>query len=225
MFGYIYKTTNTINNKTYIGKRKGAFDANYFGSGVIISSAIEKYGLENFTVEVIVECDSLDSLNTAEMNFISELCPEYNIAKGGDGGDTLLYATPERKAEVFSLRSTKLKDMYSSLDETKRKDWSIAISNSKRGKPNGRTGSRHTSETIEKIRLSNIEKASVRDEAWYVNHAAAMAARKGISNTKCKKPVEINDIVYDGVCDAAKALSVSRRTIRNWIICGKAKYA
>lgn len=35
-YGYIYKTTNLINQKYYIGQKKGLFDPNYFGSGKVL---------------------------------------------------------------------------------------------------------------------------------------------------------------------------------------------
>jgi len=59
----IYKITNKINGKIYIGKRKLAkklFEmSNYWGSGKYIKMAINKYGKDNFTREVIYECSSL----------------------------------------------------------------------------------------------------------------------------------------------------------------------
>ena len=42
--GYIYKTTNLINQKIYIGQKRGRFNPGYFGSGVYITKAINKYG-------------------------------------------------------------------------------------------------------------------------------------------------------------------------------------
>lgn len=54
MYGYIYKTTNLINGKFYIGKHKSEkYDPSYYGSGKIIRLAIKKYGLENFKNEVL----------------------------------------------------------------------------------------------------------------------------------------------------------------------------
>ena len=44
----IYKITNLINNKIYIGKDTTS-DPNYFGSGLLINRAFKKYGKENFT--------------------------------------------------------------------------------------------------------------------------------------------------------------------------------
>lgn len=55
MYGYIYKTTNTINGKIYIGQKKSSefLGVQYLGSGKILKSAINKYGVEAFIVEVI----------------------------------------------------------------------------------------------------------------------------------------------------------------------------
>lgn len=48
---YIYKITNLINGKIYIGKRVRETKKdikNYYGSGIAIKNAIIKYGIENF---------------------------------------------------------------------------------------------------------------------------------------------------------------------------------
>lgn len=60
MYGYIYLTTNRVNGKKYIGRHKAStFDSTYYGSGKIITQAILKEGIENFTCEI---------LDTAETN-------------------------------------------------------------------------------------------------------------------------------------------------------------
>lgn len=93
MYGYIYKTTNLINNKIYVGKKKSSkfLKESYMGSGVAINSAIEKYGRENFTVDIIDTANSLEELNNKEKMWIKLLNSRdssigYNIAYGGDGG-------------------------------------------------------------------------------------------------------------------------------------------
>ena len=48
----IYKITNTLNFKVYIGKDTTA-NPNYYGSGVILKYAIKKHGIANFTKEII----------------------------------------------------------------------------------------------------------------------------------------------------------------------------
>ena len=56
-YGFIYITTNKINGKKYIGKKKycGNYET-YLGSGIAIKNEIAKYGRENFTREIIEEC-------------------------------------------------------------------------------------------------------------------------------------------------------------------------
>ena len=88
MYGYIYETTNTVNNKTYIGQHKSTqFDANYKGSGVLLTRAFDKYGRDNFTVKMLAEAETAEELDMLEQQFISNAringkC-EYNIAAGG----------------------------------------------------------------------------------------------------------------------------------------------
>ena len=43
----IYKTTNTINGKIYIGQDKNN-NPSYYGSGKILQKAIKKYGKESY---------------------------------------------------------------------------------------------------------------------------------------------------------------------------------
>ena len=93
LFGYIYKTTNLINNKIYIGKRSGKFNKNYLGSGLALINAIKKYNKNNFKVEILEEAEDLIKLNELEKIYISKYRDLYgkdflyNIANGGDGGD------------------------------------------------------------------------------------------------------------------------------------------
>lgn len=91
MYGYIYKTTNTVNNKIYVGKHKGKFDENYHGSGIALHNAMKKYDETVFKTELIEECTNLENLNTKEKYWIETLDARnpaigYNIAPGGDGG-------------------------------------------------------------------------------------------------------------------------------------------
>ena len=96
MFGYIYKTTNLINNKIYIGKKhSNVFIEDYFGSGKLIKLAIDKYGVENFKVELIDVANSLEEINEKEKHHISDNNSYYKYGKGynisSGGGGYLLY--------------------------------------------------------------------------------------------------------------------------------------
>lgn len=88
--GYIYKTTNLINNKIYIGQhQKNVFDDNYFGSGRVINNALKKYGRNSFKVEILCWKETIEGLNKAEIYFIAAFNSTnkkigYNISFGGD---------------------------------------------------------------------------------------------------------------------------------------------
>lgn len=90
MYGYIYKTTNLINNKIYVGQHiSPSFDPKYLGSGIKVKAAFKKYGKSKFKCEVLEECQSLDELNQREAYWIDywKSCNPhvgYNIKPGGN---------------------------------------------------------------------------------------------------------------------------------------------
>lgn len=90
-FGYIYKITNIIDGKIYIGRRQSStFDSNYWGSGTYIKRAIKKHGRDNFTREVLEWCYSLEEIVEREIYWIATLDAQdpdvgYNLSKGGLG--------------------------------------------------------------------------------------------------------------------------------------------
>lgn len=101
----IYKTTNLINGKFYIGKDEKN-NPNYFGSGLNLKKAILKYGIENFQKEILETCLTRDELNEREKYWINELSGTtigYNIAEGGSGGDT--YSNNPKLSEIVKKLS------------------------------------------------------------------------------------------------------------------------
>lgn len=85
-YGYVYRITNLINGKTYVGQHKVIKDEKwliYMGSGRLVRYAIHKYGVENFTKELLAYADSKNDLDALEKQFIEkELVnghSEYNI--------------------------------------------------------------------------------------------------------------------------------------------------
>jgi len=123
----IYKITNKLNGKIYVGKSKYNMD-DYFGSGIIITHAIKKYGIENFTKEIIVECDDAE-IDELEGYWIEQLNARdksvgYNISSGGQGGDHYwkVMSDEEREQHREKIRkSTKGRKRAPHSEETKRK--------------------------------------------------------------------------------------------------------
>ena len=87
-YGYIYKTTNMINGKIYIGKKTSSvFIEDYYGTGSKIKKAITEFGIENFKVELLEWCSTKDILSRQESYWIEKLNSRdsnigYNLKQG-----------------------------------------------------------------------------------------------------------------------------------------------
>jgi group I intron endonuclease len=105
---YIYKTTNIINGKFYIGlsKYKPKENPNYLGSGYLLKKAIKTYGKENFTKEILEESNSKEYILKRERYWISyyksrERNIGYNICEGGTWGDNWKYCLNKEERRQF----------------------------------------------------------------------------------------------------------------------------
>ena len=84
----IYKTTNLVNGKFYIGKHKTKnLDDGYIGSGKLLKRAIKKYGLDQFKTEILEICPTEAHMNLAEKIYVvTDPEVSYNLCSGGAGG-------------------------------------------------------------------------------------------------------------------------------------------
>ena len=89
----IYKITNIITGRLYIGQTKRSLDLRLKEHATnpncrVLYRAIQKYGIENFTIDLIGECETFEELNKAEKYYINKwntLAPHgYNIEGGGN---------------------------------------------------------------------------------------------------------------------------------------------
>ncbi len=84
----IYKITNLINNRYYIGRHATSnINDGYMGSGKAIKNAIAKYGIENFKKEIIATTNTAESLWELEREIVNESVVQdpksYNMTYGG----------------------------------------------------------------------------------------------------------------------------------------------
>lgn len=87
MFYLVYKITNTVNGKFYVGCHKTTNkEDGYMGSGVYLRNAIQKYGLENFAKEILVECSTESEMYDKERELVVLCEQSYNLKEGGNGG-------------------------------------------------------------------------------------------------------------------------------------------
>ncbi len=129
----IYKITNNINNKVYIGQTTGTLKKRWQRhnwnctkniSKMAITSAIIKYGKDSFTIESIYECVDIEDLNTQEEHFIEKhnsLSPNgYNLTRGGN--NRIMTEETKRKISKGNMGKKRTKEAIKNLSEA-HKGW------------------------------------------------------------------------------------------------------
>lgn len=129
----IYKIENLINNHCYIGQsrdiekrwqrhKQTAFNLNDKGYDYPIYRAIRKYGLNNFSFEILEEC-SISELNDKEKFYISKFNSFFNGYNQTLGGDSGVGSAPKENiiGIIYDLENT----IMSHADIAKK--WNISI--------------------------------------------------------------------------------------------------
>jgi group I intron endonuclease len=135
MYHYVYKTTNNVTGKIYIGAHSSKIlDDDYLGSGKALKDAIKKYGKENFSRCILEFFDTREEAFKKESYLVTEDFikedTNYNMCPGGLGSTI---KTEEFKNKV----SEKLKGRVFTEEHSRKK--SLAQTGSKNhryGKPN-----------------------------------------------------------------------------------------
>lgn len=236
----VYCHTNLINNKKYIGITKHTNNPNirwrdgvaYCGKGThhkIFKAAIEKYGWENFSHEVLEDhISTLEAANKAEQYWIAyyhtyigdPLCAGYNATRGGDGTSGRKMSEAEKEYRRQLRLGTK------ATEATKQK-----MSATRKGKPQNMTekkiaqlqsmhdkwrGCRQSDEAVEKIRAasigrlhSDITKQKISEtKRQHPNHTK----RIGSGRKKQIQCIETGEI-FESITAAALHYSISKSSI------------
>lgn len=91
MYFTVYKITNKINGKFYIGKHQTKnINDHYMGSGKAIRAALKYYGRSNFEKTILKLCANENEMNLFEKQLVTEELVNntnsYNLGVGGEGG-------------------------------------------------------------------------------------------------------------------------------------------
>lgn len=166
-FHFIYKTTNLLNNKFYIGMHSTSnLKDGYMGSGTYLRRSIRKYGIDNFKLEILEWYNTRDELIEREKEIITENhinnpnC--YNMKNGGLGGGK--FHSKEHQFKCSQAAGLKHSERLKTDEEyRKKRSKQITESNNKRiqkgelksWKENyDWTGKKHTTETLQKMKES-----------------------------------------------------------------------
>ncbi|MBR4642208.1 MAG: GIY-YIG nuclease family protein [Selenomonadaceae bacterium] len=152
--GVIYKITNTLNGKLYVGQTRQKFGTRIRQhkcdskkAKVGIGAAIRKYDWENFSVEVLETCP-VEKLNEREIFWIRELNSKspngYNLTDGGDTGSKISEESRARMSVAKKGKPSKRKG------KTLTEEHKAKISATKKGTPAHNKG-KHMSEAQKAI--------------------------------------------------------------------------
>jgi len=184
----VYMITNLVNGKIYIGQtcrtikdRWGnhIWTSQNTGSKSLLHKAIQKYGENDFNIEIIATCKTKEEINHKEIEMIQQYNSKspngYNLTDGGEGKHGIRWTE-----EQFKKRKK-----YKATDETNAK-----ISEALKGRP-------RPPEVIEKIRISNTGKklsvetiakmkGRIKSPEAIEKHRIAMTGRKATAETRAK---------------------------------------
>lgn len=223
--GYIYKITNNINNKIYIGQTIKERPTDRFSQhrylarhskqekGIsYLHQAMAKYGVDNFTFEVIENIEN-DKLNEREQYWIAQynsLVPQgYNLTIGGEG--TPEYSRPQT-LEEREKRKQSNKQFYidhpealQKISERTKKLWENEEYRKKVTESNKRFAQEHPD--LNKGQNNPMYGKHHTEEALTKIRAHAATRKTKIVQLDKDTLEEIQ--VFDGIKDAEKALGAS----------------
>ena len=193
--GFIYKTTNLVNNKQYIGKRvikENKYDKLYLGSGTILKQAILKNGRENFKREILEYCDTLEDLVSREIYWIElvgTLYPKgYNINPGGAGGDNV--SCNPRKEEIKAKQRASHAKRDKTYDPIRAAKISQALTGRKRSPEECLSISR--AQMRPEVNEKKVNSRKANNKLWHTVESKAKigAANKGRKRTEESKRIQ-----------------------------------
>lgn len=219
MYGIIYKITCLVTNKIYIGKttktinerfkahiRASILERSYIS---YLYNAMNKYGVDNFIIEELEQCENKEHLNNREIYWIQTLHSQdksigYNIQDGGEGGNVRSSEWSPSKKQLEALdygRHLPASEIQKIQLSRRRKD--IIVSDTTREKLSKAASGRCVSD-LTKQKMSKSHKGlkmPLRNESQRRNYANASSDRihihKGNQN-KNPKSKDLEQYLQDG---------------------------
>lgn len=210
----IYKATNNFNKKIYVGQTVKSLQhrwANHCKKSKVgcraIHSAIQKYGKENFTLEIIDTASSLEELNKKEAYWIAKLnciSPNgYNLRTGGNNSfpseETIKRMSKARLKPSHPLNHKHAHD-FMTVEEILQKNKNISLA--KKG--------------VSNPKVSLVLKGRKKENYGYLERNATLAKQRyvGAGNPNAKQ-IKVNGILFKTMKEAVASTGLSMYKLRN----------
>jgi group I intron endonuclease len=204
----IYIITNNITRLSYIGQTKHSIIARFkkhykYEECPLIHRAMRKYGLNNFSLDVLAYTDCPNEANYLEEVLISGLNSlhpyGYNLAKGGNNREIL---------EETRLKMSLKKKGRKLSEITKQK-----MSASRKGRIGPMLGKTHSTEAKEKMSATRkgVKTKPLKEETKLkisLTKLGKLPYNKGTGKSVC-----INGVMYKDVVEAVEKTGINRQTI------------
>ena len=189
-YHYIYKTTNLINEKYYIGMHStNNLEDGYIGSGKRLWYSIKIYGKEKFKCEIIEFLPDRSSLKEREKELVNEdilkdkMC--MNLKTGGDGG----FVNEEHRKKFHAAGGRAVRKMLANRHQEKMKsnpEYRNNVIKKLRGNKSF-LGKKHKEESKKKIGESN----SIKQKGKSNSQFGTCWITNGVENKKIYKGDDI----------------------------------
>lgn len=190
----IYKITNKVNGKVYIGAHKTKdINDGYMGSGDLIKAAINKYGVGNFEKIILHNFDNSEDMFAKEASIVNagfiKSKNTYNVKEGGFGGWQYVhsaYWTTEKRSKSQMGRTvtqeTRCKISKLHKGKTVSQETKDKISKSTKGKV-------FSEETLKK--MSEAKKGKPLSKEHKEKMSKAHKSRKKVTCIHCSKTIPV----------------------------------
>lgn len=221
----IYKYTNKVNGKIYIGQTRNSLSQrakfngeNYYGCRYFYN-AIKKYGWENFEPEIIVDGLTQEEADILEEYFIKQYNSTdrsigYNISFGGNNN-----VMPDESKEIISKKAIeRYKDKTKNpMYGKKHSETSLKkMSQKKVGKNNPMYGKHLSEESKQKQKETRIKNGTNTGHIWTLEERQVKSIQQ---KELCKKYINKkvycieDDLHFDSITEAAKFYNVGVSTL------------
>jgi len=212
MFYYIYQITNLVNGKIYVGVHKtGNLDDGYMGSGKVIKRAIKKYGIDNFTKDVLEFFESEELMYAKEKEVVTENFLErdevYNLRRGGLGGFDHINKNYE---ELCIQNSRARKNTDKKLEQKLGKDWRSVI-----GKKASEAAQHPSSKA--KRRKTLLDRG-IRSDASYM-HTAEVNEKRKLAYKQNGHSIGEKNSQFGTCVISYPSLGIKRKLIKKHLLC------